>query len=165
MRLLEKIVGDKIFDLVNYMLSKIIKPDITIDKVRELNEEELERIKQEYGIEGIILDVDDTLRKEMREIPKCNQNWIESLREKFKIIVLSNGIDKGIEKYFRERGIDYIGFAVKPLKKNFKKACEKMNISPDKVLVIGNDLIDDVHGGKRNKMKTALVKEVEDDER
>ncbi len=165
MKSLEKIVGDKIFDLVNYMLSKIIKPDIAIDKVRELNEEELERIKQEYGIEGIILDVDDTLRKEMREIPKCNQDWIESLREKFKIIVLSNGIDKGIEKYFRERGIDYIGFALKPLKKNFKKACEKMNISPDKVLVIGNDLIDDVHGGKRNKMKTALVKEVEDDER
>lgn len=165
MRSLEKIIGDKIFDLVNYMLSKIIKPDITIDKVSELNEEELERIKQEYGIEGIILDVDDTLRKEMREIPKCNQNWIESLRGKFKIIVLSNGIDKGIEEYFGERGIDYIGFALKPLKKNFKKACEKMNISPDKVLVIGNDLIEDVNGGKRNKMKTALVKEVENDER
>lgn len=165
MKSLEKIVGDKIFDLVNYVLSKVIKADITIDKVSELNEEEIERIKQEYGIEGIILDVDDTLRREMREIPQCNKDWIESLREKFKIIVLSNGIDKRIEEYFRERGIDYIGFALKPLKKNLKKACEKMNISPDKVLVIGNDLIDDVHGGKRNKMKTALVKEVEDDER
>ena len=130
-----------------------------------MTEDEIERIKQKYGIEGIILDVDDTLRKDMKNIPKCNQDWIESLRGKFKIIVLSNGIDKKIEEYFRERGIDYIGFALKPLKKNFKKACETMNLPPNKVLVIGDDLLDDVYGGKRNAMKTALVRDVEDEER
>ena len=165
MRRIEDIIGDKIIDLAHYVLSKIVKPDITIDKVTELTEDEIERIKQEYGIEGIILDVDDTLRKEMRNIPKCNQDWIESLRGKFKIIVLSNGVDKKIEKYFRERGIDYIGFALKPLKRNFRKACEKMELPPDKVLVIGNDLLDDVHGGKRSNMKTVLVRGVEDEER
>ena len=165
MRRIEEIIGDKIIDLANYVLSKIVKPDITIDKVTELTEDEIERIKQEYGIEGIILDVDDTLRKEMKNIPKCNQDWIESLRGKFKIIVLSNGVDKKIEEYFRERGIDYIGFALKPLKRNFRKACEKMNLPPNKVLVIGNDLLDDVHGGKRNNMRTVLVRGVEDEER
>ncbi len=165
MRRIEEIIGDKIIDLAHYVLSKIVKPDITIDKVTELIEDEVERIKQEYGIEGIILDVDDTLRKEMKNIPKCNQDWIESLRGKFKIIVLSNGVDKEIEEYFRTRGIDYIGFALKPLKRNFRKAFEKMNLPPDKVLVIGNDLLDDIHGGKRNNMKTVLVRGVEDEER
>lgn len=165
MKRIEEIIGDKIIDLAHYVLSKIVKPDITIDKVTELTEDEIERIKQKYGIEGIILDVDDTLRKEMKNIPKCNQDWIESLRGKFKIIVLSNGIDKKIEEYFRARGIDYIGFALKPLKKNFKKACETMNLPPNKVLVIGDNLLDDVYGGKRNEMKTALVREVEDEER
>lgn len=165
MKKLEEIIGDKILELAHYILSKFVKPNIVIDKVSQLNENEIERLKQIYGIEGIILDVDETLRKEMKNIPKCNKDWIESLIGKIKIIILSNGIDKKIEKYFQEKGIDYIGFAHKPLKKNFIKACEKMNISPDKVLVVGDSLFDDIYGGKRNNMKTALVKEVEDNER
>lgn len=165
MRSLDEIVGDKILSLINYGLSKIIKPDLAVDKVSQLNGQEIERIKQEYGVEGIILDVDDTLRRNMNKIPKCNQDWIDSLRGRIKIIVLSNGIDKGIEKYFNDKGIDYIGFAFKPLRKNFLKACEKMQLNPEKVLVVGNDLISDVYGGQRNRMKTILIRKVEDNER
>ncbi len=163
MKSIDEIIGDKILALVNYVLSKFIKPDITIEKVRELNEQEIERIKAKYKIEGIILDVDDTLRKEMRRIPKCNEEWIENLKGKLKVIILSNGIDKNIEKYFAEKGIDYIGFAKKPLKRNFLKACKKMEISPDKVLVVGNSLFDDIYGGKKNNMRTILVRRVEED--
>ena len=64
-----------------------------------------------------------------------------------------------------KNGIDYIRFACKPLKKNFVKACEKMKVNPERVLMVGDSLFDDIYGGKRNKMKTALVKEVEDNER
>lgn len=101
----------------------------------------------------------------MKDVPKCNKEWIEGLKGKIKIMIASNGVDKDIEKYFNENGIDYIGFACKPLKKNFLKACEKMNVTPVSVLMVGNSLFDDIYGGKRNKMKTALVKEVEDNER
>ncbi len=165
MMTLDELVANKLMDLVNYILSKIIKPDITLDKVTQLNAKEIEKINQKYGIEGIVLDVDDTLRKNMKSIPKANKDWIESLRGKIKIIILSNGKDKNIEKYFKEKGIDYIGFAHKPLKRNFLKACQKMNLNPDKVLVVGDSLFDDIYGGKRNNMKTALVKTVEDDGR
>ena len=165
MKTIDELIFEKLLGLVNYALSAVIKPDITVDNVGSLDEKEIERIKQKYGIEGIILDVDETLRKEMKNIPKCNQDWLESLNGKIKIIILSNGIDKKIESFFESRGIDYIGFAHKPLKKNFLKACEKMNLSPDKVLVVGNDLFDDIYGGKRNNMKTLLVKKVEDNER
>ena len=40
-----------------------------------------------------------------------------------------------------------------------------MNVSADKVLVIGDSLLNDIYGGKKNNMKTALIKEVEDTER
>lgn len=163
MRKIEEIIGDKIIDLSHYLLAKVIKPDITIDKVNDLTVEKIEEPKQEYAIEAIILDVDRTIRKEMKMIPKCNQDWVDNIRGKIKIIVLSNGIDKNIEKYFQEKGIDYIGFALKPLRKNFIKACERMNVNPEKVLVIGDSLFDDIHGGKKNKMKTALVKKVEEE--
>lgn len=165
MKTLDELVADKILDLVHYVLSKIIKPDMTLNKVNELDIQAIEKLKQQYGIEAVILDVDDTLRKEMRDIPRCNKEWIESLKDKIKIIIVSNGVDQNIEKYFKESGIDYIEFACKPLKKNFIKACEKMNVNPESVLMVGDSLFDDIYGGKRNRMKTALVKEVEDNER
>lgn len=163
MKTLDELIADKILDLLHYVLSKFIKPDITLGKVNELNINVIDQLKQQYGIEGIILDVDETLRKEMKDIPKCNKEWIESLEGKLKVIIVSNGKDKKIEQYFKEIGIDYIGFAHKPLKKNFLKACEKMNLSPDKVMIIGDSLFDDVYGGKRNNMKTALVKDVDEE--
>ncbi len=165
MKTLDELVADKILDLVHYVLSKFIKPDITLNKVNELDVQAIEKLRQQYGIEAVILDVDDTLRKDMKDVPKCNKEWIEGLKGKIKIMIVSNGVDKDIEKYFKENGIDYIGFACKPLKKNFLKACEKMNVKPENVLAIGNSLFDDIYGGKRNNMKTALVKEVEDNER
>lgn len=165
MKTLDELVADKILDLVHYVLSKFIKPDITLNKVNELDVQAIEKLRQQYGIKAVILDVDDTLRKDMKDVPKCNKEWIEGLKGKIKIMIVSNGVDKDIEKYFKENGIDYIGFACKPLKKNFLKACEKMNVKPENVLAIGNSLFDDIYGGKRNNMKTALVKEVEDNER
>ena len=163
MKTLDELIADKILDLLHYVLSKFINPDITLGKVNELNTNVIDQLKQQYGIEGIILDVDETLRKEMKDIPKCNKEWIESLEGKLKVIIVSNGKDKKIEQYFKEIGIDYIGFAHKPLKKNLLKACEKMNLSPDKVMIIGDSLFDDVYGGKRNNMKTALVKDVDEE--
>jgi uncharacterized protein len=162
MKTLDELLADKILDLIHYVLAKKVKPDITLDTVGELDIKAIEKLKEDFGIEGIILDVDKTLRKEMRDIPKTNKEWIESLKDKIKIIVVSNGKDKKIEQYFQDNGIAYIGFAHKPLKKNFIRACEKMKIKPEKVLVIGDSLFDDIYGGKRNNMKTALVKEVEE---
>lgn len=69
-------------------------------------------------------------------------------------------MDKNIEDYFKEQGIDYIGFGLKPLKRNFKLACKKMGLKPEQVLVIGDSLFDDIFGGKRNGMKTGLINEV-----
>ena len=39
-----------------------------------------------------------------------------------------------------------------------------MELNPEKVLVIGDQLLDDIYGGRRNNMKTALVKDVKESE-
>ena len=162
MKTLEDLVVQKLGDLINLVLARVIKPDIKLDKVTELDEEAIAKLKEQYGIEGIILDVDETLRKNMSRIPKCNEDWIERLRGQLKVVILTNGIDREIEGFFKGKGIDYIDFAQKPLKKNFMNACNKMMVDPEKVLVVGDSLFADIHGGRRNRMKTALVKNVED---
>jgi HAD superfamily phosphatase (TIGR01668 family) len=162
---LENLVVEKLGEIINLVLSKIIIPDISLENVTQLDEEMIARLKAQYGIQGIILDVDETIRKNMKMIPKCNQEWLRTLKCQLKVIIVSNGVDKQIEQYLAEQGIDYIGFAHKPLKINFIKACKKMGIEPENVLVVGNDLFDDIFGGKRNNMKTALIKDVVDEPR
>ena len=39
----------------------------------------------------------------MKDIPKCNKEWIERLKDKLKVIIVSNGKDKKIEQYFDEQ--------------------------------------------------------------
>lgn len=163
MKDLTEVLADKLEGLIKLALSKMIKPDMTLKSVRELDKQQIEKLKKEQKIEGIILDVDETIRKNMKDIPTCNKEWIKSLQGQLKVVILTNGRDSKLSKYFAEQGIDYIDFARKPLNKNFKKACEKMGLQPSNVMVIGDDLFDDIFGGKRNKMKTALVKEVEED--
>ena len=135
MKSLDDIIFEKFSALLNYALSKAIKPDIEVNKVAELGEDMISNLKQEYGIEGIILDVDETLRKNMNKIPEVNEKWLESLSKQLKIIVVSNGVDG------------------------------KIDVTPEKVLIVGDSLFSDIYGGKRNNMKTALVKEVEDEQR
>ena len=165
MRRIEDLIFDKLEDIIHYVLAKLIKPDITIDTVTELDEKQIKEIKRKYEIEGIILDVDETIRKNMKDIPKVNQEWIEKLRGQLKVIILSNGKDRELEKYFKEKDIDYIAIAHKPLKKNFLKACQLLNLPPNKVMAVGDSLFDDIYGGQKNNMVTVLVKKVVDEER
>lgn len=154
---IEDKVVEKIFKIVNLLLMFKIKPDIKIREITELNEKEIDRIKKLYEIEGVILDVDETIRFDMRDVPKPNQEWIDMIKKKLKVIVVSNGVDKKMEDFFESKGIDYIGFAHKPLKKNFIKACNKMKLKPEQVAIIGDDLFSDIYGGKRNSMTTIMV--------
>ena len=159
----QDVITEKIMELANLALSKLIQPDIELENVRELDMETIEKLKEEHGIEAIILDVDETLRKNLQAIPKCNQEWIEEVKKHIKVIVVTNGLEAKAEEFFREKDIEYIGLAFKPLKRGFKEACKSLNVKPENVLVVGDDLWDDIHGGRRNKMKTALVKNVEEE--
>lgn len=157
---LEDRIIDWFFSKVNIAMSKVIKPDMKVDNVGCLNREEIKALKEKYGIKGVILDIDETLRHDMGEIPDVNKEWIDMIKEELKVIIVSNGVDKKIERYFELLGIDYIGFAHKPLKKNFRKACEKLDLEPEEILVIGDDTFSDIYGGRRNNMKTVQVKSV-----
>ena len=160
---LGNLVYDKIITLINIALYKKIRPDVTLTDVTVINKGIVRAFIDNYGIKGVILDVDDTLRKEFGKIPPCNERWLEDLKGEVQVVILSNGYSKKMQKYFEEREIEYIPFGGKPLKTNFSKICSKMKLNPEQVMVIGNDLFADILGGKRSKMRTALVTKVRGD--
>ena len=163
MKRLEDIIYYKMDTAFEYLAKKVIEPDMKFKSVTDIDKKMLDRIKQDYDIEAIVLDVDETLRSHSKAIPKRNGEWIKMLKGQIKVIILSNGIDRDVEAYFRELGIDYIGFAMKPFKKNFINACKKLGVRPEKTLMIGNNIIDDIWGGNRSNMKTALVNDFDDE--
>ena len=170
MRTIMDVAGDIVLAKVREVLLRIIVPDISIDNVNEIDEVGIKCLKEYHGIEGFILDVDETIRSNGRDIPLANQEWIDRIKDEFKIIVVSNGMDGRLKKYFEERGITYIPFAFKPLKMNFMKACEDVfttpgmsAIAPEKILVVGDSLVDDIIGAKMSGCKSALIKGVEEE--
>lgn len=156
-----ELIEQKIYNSINNQLKKVIKPTIKLKKVTDIDLYLVKKLKTEHGIGGIILDVDETLRKDMMQIPDCNKQWIEFMKQEFKVVILSNGYDGKIKKFANDRGIDYISFAKKPLSKGMKTACTKMGLEPENVLVIGDDIITDIYGGNRCGMLTAIVEDVD----
>lgn len=157
--MLDKLIDkfcDIIFSIINYYISKNLNPDLTISDIKELSGDNLDDLKTN-GIKGLIIDLDETLRFDKKDIPMCNKEWLQMAKIKLKIVVLSNDYCPNTEKYLKEIGIDYISLAYKPLKKSFKKAITDLNLAPDEIFMIGDDYFSDIYGGSRNKLKTILV--------
>ena len=53
MKTLDELLADKIIDLVNYGLSKIIKPDIEVEKVTDLDAKMIDELKKKYALRAL----------------------------------------------------------------------------------------------------------------
>jgi HAD superfamily (subfamily IIIA) phosphatase len=147
------------------ILQDVIIPDFKYKDVKQIDFAELKRLTEKYGIEGIILDIDGTLREDMKKIDYRNIKWMFELSKILKICMVSNGIDKRVKKLADKLEIKYIPLAFKPLKRGFKQALQEMQIDdPGKVLVVGDEYLADIVGGKKMTMKTALIED-KDEER
>ena len=152
----ENIIYYFICNISNNIVSFFVKPDMEVEIVTDLSEARLDKLKSN-NIKGLIIDVDETLRFNMGDIPYENEEWLRMASDKLKIVILSNGMDRKLEYKFNEMNINYIQFAFKPLKCGFKKALDILGLEPQEVAVIGDDLFDDILGGNRNDMTTIKV--------
>lgn len=111
-------------------------------------------------IEALILDVDNTLLDIDLNIVDGLEEWYKDIKASgIKAIIVSNSnkLHK-IKKVADLLDIEYISFAMKPMKKGLRKAQEKLNISPNNIAVIGDQIFTDVVGANRCNMFSILVK-------
>lgn len=144
---------------MNRISSRIISADKEYTELNDLDLSEIENLKKEYGIEGIIFDVDGTLTNPLRELSDQTISFLKVLKREFKIYLISNNKSSKIASQANKIGINYIPHAQKPLKKPFLKAKEEMGIENGKnIIVIGDEFITDIWGGRRSGMVTGIIR-------
>ena len=132
-----------------------IHPDLYIDRVEEITAQYL----NEKGIKALILDVDNTLIDYNKNLSETIVKWAKDIQKQgLKLYILSNSNKKEKVKTVADKlGIEFDFFAKKPLKSGFKRVQRKLNMPPENIGVVGDQIFTDIIGGNRCKMFTILV--------
>lgn len=135
-------------------------PKLYLENILQINYELLEK----NNIKGLILDMDNTIIDYNKNILEGAKKWCEDLKEKnIKLIIVSNSNKKEkLEKTSKELDIPYIMFAKKPFKKGLLKASKTLQLNPENIATVGDQIFTDVLGGNRCKMFSILVKPIDE---
>ena len=138
------------FLLPNEFVSSVF--DITPEKLAEL------------GIKGIITDLDNTLVEwDRADATEELVAWFEMMREAgIKIIIASNNNEQRVRTFAEPHGIPFIHRAKKPLGGAYYAALVQLRLRRHEVAMVGDQLLTDVFGAKRQKLYTFLVRPVAD---
>lgn len=132
-----------------------IYPNAYLKNVQEITIQFLIKNK----IKALILDVDNTLIDYYKNLADEVVDWAINLQgQGIKMYILSNTNKKDkVEMVAKKLEIPYILFAKKPSTKGFKKIQKELNIKPENIGVVGDQIFTDIIGGNRSKMFTILV--------
>lgn len=114
------------------------------------------------GIRLILTDLDNTLISYKETMPnEALFNWKKMVEDKgFEIIIVSNSRKERVTNFANEIGIPCVKFSTKPLKRGIKKAYKKVakqKYEKEQIILLGDQLMTDVFGGKRCKLTVGLV--------
>ena len=114
----------------------------------------------ERGIEGVILDLDNTLVRWAKEdLTEEILAWVASLRRSnIKFCLLSNSVlSRRVERVAEVFSCPNIRKARKPRADGFHRAMKAMNTTPATTAVIGDQMFTDILGGNRVGLYTIMV--------
>lgn len=139
------------------VLSKVILPDDSFASIYDINLEYLRK----NSIEAVIIDMDNTLIPRKDDIPSLRcLSWIDELKDAgIKICIASNNTNADrvipVANY-----LDVIAVlrTLKPMSFIFKKIIRDiLQVTPDKVLMVGDQFLTDIVGGNNAGFRTAYV--------
>lgn len=111
------------------------------------------------GVKGIITDLDNTLVGWDVETPTDEvRAWFKKANELgITITIVSNNNEQRVGSFSQSLDVDFIFKARKPMGKAFIKATNHMKLKPEQIVVIGDQMLTDVFGGKRRGLFTIMV--------
>ena len=142
-------------------LINLLQPDLVLgNTIFDLTPQ----ILSQYNINGLILDVDETLvpfkqKKASREL----QQWITEIGRDLPIWLVSNNVSQArIADIAESIDLPFIFAARKPSRRKLKQAARAMNLPVERVAMVGDRLFTDVLAGNRLGMFTILVEPMVD---
>lgn len=143
-------------------MRELLTPNLHLENIFKIDAENLKSL----GIEGIITDMDNTLVPwNDRTVHPRLAEWFANLKNMgFKLFIVSNNSKDRGGKLARELDIPAIWYAVKPRRRAFRKALEQMDLPPEKVAVVGDQIFTDVLGGNRLGLYTIHVTPISEKE-
>lgn len=117
---------------------------------------------QSLGIKGIITDLDNTLVEWDRALATAElEIWLQTMQDAgIQIIIASNNGEDRVKKFADPVGLPYLYRAKKPLLGAFKEALIQLDLNPNEVMMLGDQMLTDMMGANRMKLHTILVKPV-----
>ena len=116
------------------------------------------------GVQGIILDVDNTL--EPYENPSPTESvlaWLRELKESgIKAAIVSNNNAERIDLFNKGLGLPTYSKAKKPFKKNIIKAMQEIGTSPENTILMGDQVFTDVWAAHNAGIRAILVDPIND---
>lgn len=128
--------------------------------VPSLSDVSLDDLKSR-GLEALLLDLDNTMLPwQSTLIPVETREWInEAKRLGFKLCIISNTHHpRRLRRIADDLEIASIYGALKPRRCGFARACEMLDVEPEKCAVIGDQILTDILGGNMAGARTILVK-------
>jgi uncharacterized protein len=134
---------------------KRLLPDQIVNTVFDIDLDELKT----RGVRGIITDLDNTLvgAKTPLATPQL-VGWLDIVKDRgFKVVILSNNNKTRVGNFADPLGIPFIPAARKPAGASFRRALRLLELDPGHAVVVGDQMLTDVLGGRRAGLHTILV--------
>lgn len=145
---------------IRKFFGKFVKPYKAYNIVTDITLEEIVKMKKDFDLQGVILDMDGTIKHYKKGVSAENKEWVEMLKGEVKVCILSNSNKKLVEEVAIPLGVDYIYKARKPYKDGFIKAIGKLGLEREHVVVIGDAFFGDIIGAKRIGLRILTVKDL-----
>ncbi len=129
--------------------------------VEDIHQIDLAELKK-AGVKGIITDLDNTLVpwNDSAVYPEVVE-WIDELKKSgFQVCIVSNNHSRRGEELSEAFDVPAIWRAVKPRRWAFRKAIAMMDLKPEQVAVVGDQVFTDILGGNRLGLYTILVQPI-----
>ena len=139
-------------------MKRFITPNWTLDSTYSIKGSDLLK----HGYRAVIVDLDNTLIAwNQWEYTQEMAEWIVDLKAAgIKVHLLSNNNYNRVAKGADPLEVPFTAGALKPFKKNFKRAVDALETPHETILVIGDQVMTDVVGANRFGLDVVLVKPI-----
>ena len=135
-------------------------PDMYKKNIYEINYEKLKKMGKKY----LFFDLDNTIISYLQNKPtKENKILFDKLKKmEFEVFIFSNSPSNRLEPFEKELNVKAFSGSMKPLKKGYKKVLNMYD--KDKCVFIGDQIMTDVIGAKRNGLYVIFIDRINDKE-